>query len=233
LVIFNVRPDGKPLDREENRNVDIYRVIKERILFLEYPPGRMFNERALAEEFCVSRIPLRDVLKRIEWEHLIRILPRTGSIVTELELEKIVHAYQLRLEIEGMVARMAAEKISEEQLAHIDGIEEECRKLLDRKDIRELSRIDLRLRDILYGAAGNPLMREVSDFLYNITIRLWYFIYEKGDWKEETSAYLDEIIQTKRALAERDPSKAGETRRGCLAKHVERIKQRFLSWTLT
>lgn len=233
MVIFNVRPDGKPPQRAENKMLDIYRTIKERILFMEYPPGLMFNERALAEEFEISRIPLRDVLKRLEWEHLIRILPRTGSIVTELEFEKVVHAYQLRLELEGMVGRLAAEKINGEQLAEIDALEKECREIADQKNIKAMSDIDFRLRNILYGAANNPLLREVSDFLYNITIRLWYFIYEKGDWEEENAAYLNEIVETKIALVEKNPAKTGETRRGCLADHVERIKKRFLSWMVT
>ena len=232
MVIFKFRPDSDRVDREIRKQLDIYQVLKERILFLEYAPGRMLNERALTEEFAISRTPLREALNRLQWEGLIRILPRTGSIVTELEFEKIVHAYQVRVEIEGLVGRLAAGNIPPEHLAEIGRIEQDCRELLDHKDIKKLGRIDFRLRDILYGAANNPLLRDVSDYLYNISIRLWYFVYERGDWKEEVSAYLDEVVLTKNVLAEKDPVKAGETRRSCLAKHVERIKNRFLSWTL-
>jgi DNA-binding GntR family transcriptional regulator len=232
LVILKFGPDVDRVEREDQKKFDIYQILKERILFLEYPPGRMLNERALTEEFAISRTPLREALNRLEWEGLIRILPRTGSIVSELEFEKIVRAYQIRLEIEGLVCRLAAENISDEHLAEIDRVEQDCRKLLDQKDIKKLGKIDFRLRDILYGASNNPLLRDISDYLYNITIRLWYFVYERGDWKEEVSAYLDEIVLTKKVLAEKDPVKAGETRRSCLAMHIERIKNRFLSWTL-
>jgi DNA-binding GntR family transcriptional regulator len=212
-------------------NHDIYSTLKERILFLEYPPGMILNEKALTEEFQVSRTPLRDVLNRLEWERMVRIFPRTGSLVTELEFEKMIHAYQIRLEIEAMACRFAAENISDHHLEAIGALERECRLLLDRKAVQEIGRIDFQLRDILYGAANNPLLRDISDYLYNITIRVWYFIYERGDWREETSAYLEEIVLTKKVLSEGNPVRAGETRRDCLAKHIERIRSKFLSWS--
>ena len=55
-------------------NREIYRTIKNRILFLEYNPGQILNENTLAEEFGVSRTPLREVLSKLVWEHLARIL---------------------------------------------------------------------------------------------------------------------------------------------------------------
>lgn len=212
-------------------NQDIYATMKERILFLEYPPGMILNEKALTEEFRVSRTPLREVLSRLEWERMVRILPRTGSLVTELEFEKMIHAYQVRMEIEALACRFAAENIADHHIAAIDSLEQECRSLLERKDVKEIGRIDFRLRDILYGAANNPLLRDISDYLYNITIRVWYFIYERGDWREETAAYLEEVVLTKAVLSEHDPVKAGETRRNCLARHIERIRSKFLSWS--
>lgn len=221
----------RSLRKKNVNNHVIYTTLKERILFLEYPPGMILNEKALAEEFQVSRTPLRDVLNRLEWERMIRIFPRTGSLVTELEFEKMIHAYQIRLEIEALACRFAAENISAHHIEAIGSLEQECRFLLDRKNVKEIGRIDFRLRDILYGAANNPLLRDISDYLYNITIRVWYFIYERGDWREETSAYLEEIVLTKKVLSEGDPLKAGETRRNCLAKHIERIRNKFLSWS--
>jgi DNA-binding GntR family transcriptional regulator len=209
----------------------IYSTIKERILFLEYPPGTILNEKALTEEFEVSRTPLREVLNRLEWEQLIRILPRTGSLVTELEFEKIINAYQIRLDVEALSYRFAAENISDQHVRDILKLEEELQQLMDRKSLKEIGQIDFRLRDILYGAADNQLLRDISDYLYNVSIRVWYLIYERGDWREETAAYLNEIKLTKDVLSKKDPIKASETRKNCLADHVERIRSKFLSWS--
>ncbi|MBW2539794.1 MAG: GntR family transcriptional regulator [Deltaproteobacteria bacterium] len=65
-------------------NHSVYSIIRDRILYLEYEPGKILNEKILAQEFGISRTPVRDVLNRLEWDQLVRIIPRTGSMVTEI-----------------------------------------------------------------------------------------------------------------------------------------------------
>ena len=82
-------------------NPEIYEILKDRILFMEYRPGHILNEKVLAEEFKMSRTPLREVLMRLEWDMLVRILPRTGALVTEIEFYLMMNTYQVRFEVEG------------------------------------------------------------------------------------------------------------------------------------
>ena len=209
-------------------NREIYRTIKNRILFLEYNPGQILNENTLAEEFGVSRTPLREVLSRLEWEQLTRILPRTGTMVTEIEFQKMMHVFQIRFEIEGLVGKLAAEKITDDHLDKIDKIRQECSQLLHRRSRKDLVNIDIKFRDALYDAANNPTLRDISQYLYDLTLRLWYTISERGDWVEEVNPLLDEIEQTHKALSRRDSQEAGKLRREFLIKHFARIRSKFL-----
>lgn len=209
-------------------NREIYRIIKDRILFLEYNPGQILNENTLAEEFGVSRTPLREVLSRLEWEQLTRILPRTGTMVTEIEFQKMMHVFQIRFEIEGLVGKLAAEKITDDHLDKIDKIRQECSQLLHRRSRKDLVNIDIKFRDALYDAANNPTLRDISQYLYDLTLRLWYTISERGDWVEEVNPLLDEIEQTHKALSRRDSQEAGKLRREFLIKHFARIRSKFL-----
>ena len=209
-------------------NREIYRIIKDRILFLEYNPGQILNENTLAEEFGVSRTPLREVLSRLEWEQLTRILPRTGTMVTEIEFQKMMHVFQIRFEIEGLVGKLAAEKITDDHLDKIDKIRQECSQLLHRRNRKDLVNIDIKFRDALYDAANNPTLRDISQYLYDLTLRLWYTISETGDWVEEVNPLLDEIEQTHKALSRRDSQEAGKLRREFLIKHFARIRSKFL-----
>lgn len=209
-------------------NHEIYRIIKDRILFLEYKPGQILNEKTLAEEFGVSRTPLREVLSRLVWEQLARILPRTGTMITEIEFQKMMHVFQIRFEIEGLVGRLAAENVTDDHLDKIDKIRQECSQLLDRKNRKDLVNIDFKFRDVLYDAADNPVLRDISQYLYHLTLRLWYIISDRGDWAEEVQPLLDEIKQTRKALSRRDPQEAGKLRREFLIKHFARIRRKFL-----
>ena len=208
-------------------NQEIYQTILDRILFFEYVPGRILNENALAEEFGLSRTPLRDVLRRLEWEQLVKIIPRTGTIVTEIEFQKMMHVFRIRLEIEGLAGRLAAEQITDDHLEKIKKIQQECMKLVNHKSQGNLIRMDFRFRDVLYDAANNPVLRDISQYLYHLTIRLSYILFKRGDWDEEVRASLNEYGQIYEALAKRDSQEAGKLRRKWLRAHIERIKDKF------
>ena len=209
-------------------NQEIYRTIKDRILFLEYKPGQILNEKTLAEEFGVSRTPLREVLSRLVWEQLARILPRSGTMVTEIEFQKMMHVFQIRFEIEELVGRLACEKITDNHLDNIDKIRKECSQLLDRKNRKGLVNIDFKFRNVLYDAANNPVLRDMSQYLYDLTLRLWYIISDRGDWAEEVQPLLDEIKQTYEALFRGNPQEVGKLRSEFLIRHFARIRIKFL-----
>ena len=208
-------------------NLDIYRTILHRILFFEYPPGRILNENLLAQEFGVSRTPLREVLNRLEWEQLVRIIPRTGTIVTEIEFRKMTQVFQIRLEIEDLAGRLAAQQATKDHLRDIDRVLQECEKMTGHRSQRALVETDFKFRDILYDAANNPVLRNISQYLYHLTIRLSYILFERGEWEEGVKASRDEYMQVRGTLAKRDAVAAGSARREWLKIHIERIKGKF------
>lgn len=218
-------PTGKVLVKFMNK--DIYETIKRKILFLEYQPGQILNENILAKEFQVSRTPMREVLFRLEWEQLVRILPRTGTMVMEIEFQKMLHGYQTRVEIEALVGRMAAEQFTPDHLKAIAAIGEDCGKLADNKNREALAEIDFRFRDVLYQAANNPVLKDISELLYQMTFRIWYLTMGKGDWKAEVRSLAKEIDETRQALENDNPAATGEIRRTHLLSHIERIQAKF------
>lgn len=205
----------------------IYKTLRDRILFLEYQPGLILNEKRLADEFGVSRTPLREVLYRLEWEKLVRVIPRTGTLVTEIELPKLKDAFQVRFELERQAGALAAQGITGEQLATLGRLRDECREMFAERRPRNLVRIDLKFRRIIYEAAGNPILTELSDHLYNITVRVWYMVVSRVDWSAEVQGLLDELTATIEVLESRDADRAGELRREFLVRFVERVKGLF------
>lgn len=208
-------------------NKEIYSSIKDKILWMEYKPGQILNEQVLAKEFGVSRTPLREVLTRLEWENLVRILPRTGSMVTEIDFQSMVNIFRIRFELEALAGKLAAENITNENLDEIKAIQVECKELTQEMDQKQLVGVDKQLRRVIYDAANNPKLTEISDSLYALTQRLWGVLFIRGKWKDEVKAMIEEIEQTHEALSEGDPEKAGKVRRQWLNEHVDRIKGRL------
>lgn len=210
-------------------NLDIYQRLKNRILFLEYKPAQILNEKTLAEEFNVSRTPLREVLNRLEWDQLVRVLPRSGTLVTEIEFQKMMHTYQVRFEIEEMVGRFAGEYLDSEDVSRLDALEKRCSRLLDDKDVRALVNLDIEFRDILLAAARNPVLKGISNQLYEMTLRLWYIGLDRGNWREEVQTLCDELTAIGGAVRENNPQIVGALRKEHLIGHVERIGRKWLS----
>ena len=67
---------------------DIFNVLKDRIVTLQYEPGKILNEIELSEEFGVSRTPIRTVFQQLESIKLVDIVPRYGvQVATEFKLQ--------------------------------------------------------------------------------------------------------------------------------------------------
>ncbi len=209
-------------------NQAIYDRIKEQILYLEYQPGQILNENQLARQFGVSRTPMREVLQRLEHEQLVRVLSRSGVMVTEIEFPKMLNTYQVRFEIEALAGRLAAENVTTEHIQQLAAIEAECGQVAHERNRRELVQTDRNFRKVLYDAAGNPVLQDVSDHLYDLTLRLWFASLERGQWEYIVKDLAAEIKATKDVWMARNSRQAATLRRDFLMRHFTRIRDHFL-----
>jgi DNA-binding GntR family transcriptional regulator len=212
----------------------IYQVLRDRIIFLEYEPGLILKEQELAGEFGVSRTPLRTVLFRLEWEHLIKILPRTGILVMELELNTLTNVFQARLELEAGIGTLAAERFTQAHFNRLDELIRACERRFDHKDPRALGTLDMAIKQLFYDAAGNPFLIEMSDRLYVLTFRLWYFTMLKmrnDEWNVEVQSIKQDLLSLAELLSAHTPEKVGHARRAHLREHIRRIRSTFLGLT--
>lgn len=206
----------------------IYEVLLGRLLYGEYEPGEILNEQTLADEFGISRTPLRKVLFRLEWEKLLRIVPRTGAIVSEIEFHKMRHVFQIRFELEELAGRLAAENANNNHLKRLKKLIQACKRLAKMpQSSKDLIDLDLKFREILYDAADNPILKEQSQYLYHLTLRLTATLFNTGDWRDLVQMSHDEYQEIYQALVERNIHKAGDLRKKWLGLHLDRIKLKF------
>lgn len=210
-------------------NERIYQILRDRILYMEYQPGQILNEKMLGEEFGTSRSPVRNVLNRLEWEQLVRIIPRTGSMVTEIEFGKIMNVFQVRFECEVFENQLAGDRLDRSHLPLLADIRKNCESLFDKKERKALAAVDFAIREMIHDAAGNPVLKEVSDRLYTQTFRLWYVVMDKGDWNEEVRCMVEEIDELSQLISEKNTHQLGSVRRNRITNHFERLRHKFFN----
>ncbi|SEA38781.1 GntR family transcriptional regulator [Alkalimonas amylolytica] len=137
----------------------------------EIPAGSKISEPELARRFDLSRAPLREALARLERCHLIERIPNAGARVVTLSKEGLIALYQLREELEGLACRLAAEQMTDAEIA-------EVRALLD----QHLSTQRVREGESYYQEAGDLdfhyriILGSKNPYLINILCDELYFL---------------------------------------------------------
>jgi len=107
------------------RSDRIFRELEFEIVSGKLEMGAKLGEEVLAARFGVSRGPLREALRRLEGGGLVVRLPHLGVSVVSLELQDLIDIYHVRELLEGLAARLATERMTDEEIADL-------RRLLDR-----------------------------------------------------------------------------------------------------
>lgn len=99
--------------------------MRRQIIAGEVEPGGMISELALSDQFGVSRTPIREALKQLQTEGLIRIEPRVGTFVAVPSRREITELFQMKELLEGAGARLLAQR---GRVAEVDQLEENLRR---------------------------------------------------------------------------------------------------------
>ena len=89
-------------------NQEIYEVLAQRIVTLQYKPGQIINLKAVASEFHVSTTPVREALLCLTQQHLVTAKPYVGMCASNIDLKSIRDAYELKITLEGLASRLVA-----------------------------------------------------------------------------------------------------------------------------
>lgn len=131
-----VRAAAGPKDRDESQTGRAALVLREMLLDGHFQPGERIREVPLAAELGVSRIPLRLVLERLAHEGLLVVRPTRGFVVQHFTAADIYEAIELRGLLEGMAARLAAERWEDpEEAARLQAINQELVLLVRRRKL--------------------------------------------------------------------------------------------------
>ena len=151
----------------------IYHALRTRICLLDYPPGERLREEDLAEEFGVSRTPVRRVLVKLEAEGLLRSVHGVGTIVTDIDVEELEQVYQLRVELAELIGKLSPVELDETKKTAFKALLERCVALIGKPDPREFARINMEFFHLLNSLTANEPLREISERLYYQTTRIW------------------------------------------------------------
>ena len=130
--------------------------LRRRILDGTFQSGFQLRQDALAEEFSVSRIPIREALMQLEAEGLVRILPHKGAIVSELSITEIDELFELRVLLEPRLLKSSAPHLTSEDFSQLHAILDEYNSEIKAMHVGRWGELNTQFHMLMYRHAEKP-----------------------------------------------------------------------------
>ncbi|MGC8827110.1 MAG: GntR family transcriptional regulator [Anaerolineae bacterium] len=190
-----------------------YNLIKEKIITLQLKPGAPIDEDALCAEMGLTPTAVREALKWLSHDHLVDITPRHGIRVAEANPTELRELFEMRLPLETLCARMAAERATADDIVVMDALVREYERVKGAGDVDILLDLDHRFHSTLADAAHNRYMCETLERFFGLSERLWYLASPQIEW---VLSALDRHAELVQAIKEHDAERAA----GLMHQHV-------------
>jgi DNA-binding GntR family transcriptional regulator len=132
-------------------------------------PGQQIVQDALAVQFGVSRVPLREALKILEGEGQVTYVAHRGYFVTELSLSDLIEVYRIREILEAEAVSIAVPQMTAEDIHRLEGAERDVRAAADIADVVAMTSANRRLHFAILDACALPRLVWLIRLLWDAT----------------------------------------------------------------
>jgi DNA-binding GntR family transcriptional regulator len=197
----------------------VFQRLEEEILERVRPPGSRLIEDVIAEEFGVSRTPVREALRMLHRAGWLDLQPHTGAYVRRPGLDEVRDVFDLREVLERESARFAANRATPADKERLRDVVERGFEAKARKGFRELIRLNEEFHETLADASGNAILRH---FLEELAKQVrWHF---SAVVTARANASWDEHLEILEAIERSDDAAAAR----CAAEHTRRTHEAYI-----
>ena len=136
----------------------VYKTLEDQILSQKLTAGEAVTEMKLSAELGVSRTPVREALQRLDREGLIKLIPNKGAFVIGISEKDLIDIYMIRMRLEGLAARITAEKADESTVRHLRENTELTEFFISKGNIERVKDLDSDFHDIIYRACESRML---------------------------------------------------------------------------
>ncbi|MCB4771490.1 GntR family transcriptional regulator [Ancylobacter sp. Lp-2] len=174
---------GKQTEQPElSQARQAYRLIEEMIVTLKLPPGHKISETSLSKTLGIGRTPIREALQRLSFEGTVRIVPRSGVVVSEIDLVEQLGMLEVRRGIEsvlaGRAARFATNSLKQEFAAVADAFD----KVAESREGAAFVAADREFNTLIIQTANSKYATQAIGPIEAQTRRFWFLYFKEfGD----------------------------------------------------
>jgi DNA-binding GntR family transcriptional regulator len=179
--------------------------VAEAIIAGTYPPGSWIAEQDLADQFGVSRGPIREALRILEKEALVQIIPRRGTMVTHLSRREVENIFSIRAALMALAGRQTAEQLTPEVEEELTESPPKLERLAQGQDVQEFLREAYRVSMLLARTSNNARLYELILSMARQTLPLTRMALDNRENRRTWAKNWRAIVA---AIQQRDPEAA-------------------------
>lgn len=186
--------------------------LRRRIVDGDYAQGERLTETRLADDFGVSRNPVREALRVVEAEGFVQILPRRGAVVATLDETAVRDLFAVREQLETLAAGLAAERATPKDVGRLRRLLEDASAATEAKDFDQVAELNSAFHRAVIEVSGNRWLLSMSTAMYHHV----HWVFRVGAAQRAPHSW-EEHIRLVDAIAAADPKAATTAAR----EHVE------------
>jgi DNA-binding GntR family transcriptional regulator len=190
-------------ERHHSLRDQVLTELRRRIVDGHYLPGERLTEERLAQDFGVSRNPVREALRVVEAEGFVEVSPRRGAVVATPGEDTMRDMFAVRGLLEPLAARVAAGRASDDDLAGLRALLDQARLATEDGDLARVAELNGALHSRVLELSGNKWLVQISVAMYRHVqwvFRLGAATRAAHSWKEH--------VRLVEALESHDPDAA-------------------------
>jgi len=139
----------------------IYKIIKDKIIWHKIKMGERIIDKKLAEKLGVSRSMVRQVLTALVKEELLIMIPRSGFYVREITKKEIEEIYNVRKVLETYATELAVPKIISRDISKLEKVFKRAKRDLEKDEVKSFIETDVKLHKLLIDNCGNECLKKM------------------------------------------------------------------------
>jgi DNA-binding GntR family transcriptional regulator len=174
-----------------------YLHLREEIIRVRLPPGTLLREDELTQRLGVGRTPVREAIQRLQRDGFVTILPRRGTLVSEINITDLAAIYEVRKHLESWASRLAAQRASEQDRLEAQQLISELAALTAQDGYEPLLALDRRIHRFVYRCTKNPFLADTLDGYHNLALRILHVAMKRYP---TLTPRLDDVVHQQRTV---------------------------------
>jgi DNA-binding GntR family transcriptional regulator len=199
-----------------------YIQLREEIIRVSLRPGTLLREDDLTKRLGMGRTPVREAIQRLQRDGFTTVLPRRGTLVSEINITDLAAIYEVRTKVESWASRLAADRLTNAERPEAERLIEELNAITVEHGYEALLELDRRVHRFVYRCAKNAFLADTLDRYHNLSLRI---LHVAMDRYPTLTPRLDDVVHQQRTMLEALLRGDGDTAERVAIEHISTFER--------